>query len=237
MNTGVQNAFKHNRDRKYILAGGSVILICITLLSCVSSFMIYKEGFTDLPELFQYMLALFAVIVVEGAFIWLVLGYTRAFSSSLERMIALSGMGFLVGVMLANIVTHFMMVKRIDLQPFQHAWLNWGAVSVFIAVLLIVLAITLADPVSRLIRLELKYIGLQQEKILEAKTEGLESQLIQDAMIDRANMEAGRLAAMILGDGHQHSGYDYPPVTSTRAPAMSDLVAKPGKPSPKGKRR
>lgn len=237
VNTGVQNAFRHNRDRKNVMAGGAVILICITLLSCVSSFMIYKEGFTDLPELFQYMLALFAVIVVEGAFVWLVYGYTRAFSSSMERMIAFGGMSFLVLVMLTNIVTHFMMVKRIGLQPSQQAWLNWGAVTVFIAVLLIVLAITLADPVIRLIRLELKYLGRQQEIILAAKTEGLDSQLIQDAMSDRANMEAGRLAAMILGDGHQQSGYDYPPVTYTQAPARPDLVAQPRKRSPKVKSR
>ena len=73
------------------------------------------------------------------------------------------------------------------------------SVSVFIAVLLIVLSITLADPVIRLIRLELKYLGRQQEIILAAKTEGLDSQLIQDAMADRAHLEAGRLAALITG--------------------------------------
>jgi hypothetical protein len=39
--------------------------------------------------------------------------------------------------MLINIVTHFMMVKNLPLHPFQQAWLSWGAVSVFIAVLLI----------------------------------------------------------------------------------------------------
>lgn len=238
MNSGVQNAFKHNKDRRNVLAGGAIILICITLLSCVSSFMIYREGFTDLPELFQHMLSLFAVIVVEGAFVWLVYGYTRAFSSSLERMIALTGMGFLVIVMLANIVTHFMMVKRIGLQPFQQAWLNWGAVSVFIAVLLIVLAITLADPVSRLIRLELRYLGQQQEKILEAKTEGLESQLIQDAMIDRANMEAGRLAAMILGEIPLPGGQEPPRISSRSqsSPQSNMATATKGKRSKKTSR-
>lgn len=238
MNSGVQNAFKHNKDRRNVLAGGAIILICITLLSCVSSFMIYREGFTDLPELFQHMLSLFAVIVVEGAFVWLVYGYTRAFSSSLERMIALTGMGFLVIVMLANIVTHFMMVKRIGLQPFQQAWLNWGAVSVFIAVLLIVLAITLADPVSRLIRLELRYLGQQQEKILEAKTEGLESQLIQDAMIDRANMEAGRLAAMILGEIPLPGGQEPPRISSRSqsSPQSNMATATKGKRSKKPSR-
>jgi hypothetical protein len=87
--------------------------------------------------------------VVEGAFIWLVYGFTRAFSSFMERAISFGAMWALAIVMLINIVTHFMMVKGIPLNEFQQAWLAWGAVAVFIGVLVIVLAITLADPVIR----------------------------------------------------------------------------------------
>jgi hypothetical protein len=196
--SNVQDAFKHNRARKNVIVGGAVILICITALSCVSSFMIYRGGFADMPYVFQQALAFFAVIVVEGAFVWLVYGFTRAFSSGLERLISICGMGFLVIVMLINLVTHFMIVKGISLHDFQFAWIQWGAVTVFIAVLLIVLFITLADPLIRLIRLELKYLGRQQEKILEAKTESLDSDRIQAAMADRADWEAGELARQIL---------------------------------------
>jgi hypothetical protein len=81
-------------------------------------------------------------------------------------------------------------------------WIDWGAVTVFIGVLLIVLFITLADPVIRLIRLELRYLGKQQEKILEAKTEGLESDKIQAAMAERADFEADRLADQIIGSAY-----------------------------------
>jgi|SRR5262245_13224968 len=195
----VQNAFKHSQARKNVIYGGAVILICITALSCVSSFVIYTGGFADLAWIFQVALSLFAVIVVEGAFIWLVYGFTRAFSSAIERLICLLGMGFLVIVMLINLITHFMMVKNIPLSPFQQEWISWGAVTVFIAVLLIVLLITLADPVIRLIRLELRYVGKQQEKILQAKTEGLDSEKIQQAMAERADYEAGKLAEQIIG--------------------------------------
>ena len=213
--SNINQTFKYNRQRKNVILGGSAILVCITLLSCVSSFMIYREGYADMPRAFQIMLALFAVIVVEGAFIWLVYGFTRAFSSFLERAISFAGMGFLVGVMLSNIVTHFMMVKNLQLHPFQEAWLSWGAVSIFIAVLVIVLAITLSDPVIRLVRLEMRYMGRQQEIILEAKTEGLESEKLHAAMADRAEWEAGQLAARILGgamasqslQGHQVTGF------------------------------
>src|SRR5499426_609572 len=195
----VQDAFKYNRARKNVIIGGMVILICITALSCVSSFAIYRGGFADLPFIFQQALAFFAVVVVEGAFVWLLYGFTRAFSSAMERLVSLVGMGFVVVVMLINLVTHFMMVKGIQLHPFQMEWIDWGAVTVFIAVLLIVLFITLADPVIRLIRLELRYQGKQQEKILEAKTEGLDSEKIQAAMAERADYEAERLADQIVG--------------------------------------
>src|SRR5574341_764552 len=194
------DTFKHNPARKKVIYGGAGILICITAMSCVSSFMIYRGGFGDMPYIFQQALALFAVVVVEGAFVWLVFGFTRAFSSAMERLISICGMAFLVVVMLINLVTHFMMVKGIPLQPFQEEWISWGAVTVFIAVLLIVLFITLADPVIRLIRLELRYLGKQQEKILEAKTDGLDSEVIQVAMEERANIEARQLADRIVGD-------------------------------------
>jgi hypothetical protein len=115
-------------------------------------------------------------------------------------LISLVGMGFLVAVMLINLVTHFMMVKGIALHPFQIEWADWGAVTVFIAVLVIVLLVTLADPVIRLLRLELRYVGKQQEKILEAKTEALDSERIQAAMAGRADYEAEILADRILGD-------------------------------------
>lgn len=215
MNSTAQ-AFKHNRARKNVILGGAVILICITALSCVSSFKIYRDGFADFPYVFQQALALFAVIVVEGAFVWLVYGFTRAFSSGLERLISLIGMGFLVIVMMINLVTHFMAVKGIPLNPFQEAWVSWGAITVFIAVLLIVLFITLADPVIQLIRLELRYLGKQQEKTLEAKSEALDSPTLVEAMERRALFEADVLARRIMGDaaptapqaGERRVGFD-----------------------------
>lgn len=201
--SNVQDAFKHNRARQNVIVGGGMILVCITLLSCVSSFMIYREGFADTPFIIQNILSLFATLVVEGAFVWLVYGFTRAFSSFAERMISLAGMVFVVGIMLLNIVTHFQMVKHQSLSGFQQGWLSWGAVSVFIGVLVIVLLITLADPVTRLIRLELRYVGKQQETIIQAKTDGLDSEHVQVAMIERAEIEARQLADKIVGNENQ----------------------------------
>ena len=217
--TSVQDAFKHNKARRQVIVGGLVLLVAITVISCVSSFQIYKLGFTDLPEPMPRILALVAVVVVEGGFVWLVFGFTRAFASAAERAIAFFGMCFLVGVMCVNIVTHFMMVKNLELSAFQHAWLGWGAITVFIAVLLFVLFITLADPVIRLIRLELKYTGKQQEIILDAKSEGLESERIRTAMVERADMEAIELADRIVGGSRR--------LSSNSAPRAIGLVPPP----------
>jgi hypothetical protein len=206
--SNVLEAFNRNRAKKNVIIGGVILMACITLLSCFSSFMIYREGFADMGPNLQNLLSLFAVVVVEGAFIWLVYGFTRAFSSFLERTISFCAMWALTIVMLINIATHFMMVKRIPLNGFQQAWLAWGAVSVFIGVLVIVLALTIVDPIIRLIRLELRYIGKQEETILEAKTEGLNSDLIRDAMADRAEWEAGQLAAKIMGNARQAQPQD-----------------------------
>lgn len=226
MSNNVQDAFKYNRARKNVIIGGMVILVAITALSCVSSYMIYRDGFADFPPSFQVLLAVFAVVVVEGAFVWLVYGFTRAFSSGSERLASLVGMGFLVGVMLVNLVTHFMMVKGYELSQFQVEWINWGAVSVFIAVLLIVLFITLADPVIRLIRLELRYKGKQEEKILEAKTEALDSGKIQEAMTERADYEADVLATRILGAAAPPQGNQPGFVTARRSPRGEDGAGK-----------
>jgi hypothetical protein len=51
-----------------------------------------------------------------------------------------------------------------------------------------------------LIRLELRYLGRQEEKILQAKTEGLESERILAAMAQRAEWESEQLAARIIGN-------------------------------------
>jgi hypothetical protein len=198
--------FKFNEARfkaakKASIVGGMVILVAITLLSCVSSFMIYREGFADMPWIIQAALSVFAVLVVEGAFLWLVHGFTMVFSGYWERFLSFLGMWALSAVMLINIVTHFMMVKGAPLHPFQEAWLAWGAVSIFIGVLVLILAIKLSDPVIRFIRLELRVLGREQDTILNARRDGLDSEIVHQAMEQRAQIEAEALAARLLGTG------------------------------------
>jgi hypothetical protein len=50
--------------------------------------MIYREGFVDLPRHVADIVIVFAGHSGRRAFIWLVYGFTRAFSSTLERLIS-----------------------------------------------------------------------------------------------------------------------------------------------------
>lgn len=194
-------AFAASKQKKIVIVGGMIILLAITMLSCVSSFMIYKEGFTDFPVIFQFILSLLAVLVVEGCFLWLVYGFTAVFSSARERVLSFIGMWALASVMLLNIVTHFMMVKNVPLNDFQKGWLSWGATAIFIGILVLVLAIRLSDPIIRLITLNLRLLGKQEEAILQAKKDALETQKIRQAIADRAILEADLLAERIMYEG------------------------------------
>jgi len=75
----VQDSFKHNRAKKNVIVAGGLILVCVTLLSCVSSFAIYKEGFGDTPKFVQWSLSLFAVIVVEARLFGCCTGFPARF--------------------------------------------------------------------------------------------------------------------------------------------------------------
>lgn len=185
------------------------LIIAATLISCVSSFQIYRQGFVDLAPIIGIIASLLCVSLVEGCFAWLLFGFTQAFSSSLERLLALAGMAFLVGCMTINLVTHFQQVKGLALHPFQIAWLSWAAVTVFIAVMILVILIKLANPLTRLMRLEIRAAGRELEAELQAKMEALDSETVYAAMARRAEIEAGLMAARIIGNGSSAGGSSY----------------------------
>jgi hypothetical protein len=193
---------KYNRARQFTTNVGTIIILAVTLLSAVSSFQVYRPGFEDLGPVASAALAVVAVAVVEGTFCWLLYGYNSAFTGSGERFFAFWGMWVLVGTMLLNIVSHAMMAKRIELAAFQRQWVSWGAVSVFIFVLVLVLCVKLSDPFIRFITLELRYRGKKHDTILTAKAQGLNSAAVSEALAVRTERESGVLVAEILGDNN-----------------------------------
>jgi hypothetical protein len=180
--------------------GAMILLGALTLLSCVSSFVIYRSGFADLPRQFQTALALCCVVAVEGCFAWLVYGFATSFSSGVERGVSVAGIVFLFSTMAVNIVTHYQIAKRIEINEFQRGWIEWGGVAVVVAVLAIVLLIELGNPESRLRRLELRVSGMQREAVLAAKRAALSEETVIAAMEERARREAERLARQITGE-------------------------------------
>jgi 4-amino-4-deoxy-L-arabinose transferase-like glycosyltransferase len=69
------NTYKHSENRRRTIIGANLILTGITLLSCVSSFTIYKQGFQDFAPWVQDSLGFVAVVTVEGCFAWLLFSY------------------------------------------------------------------------------------------------------------------------------------------------------------------
>jgi signal transduction histidine kinase len=186
-----------NSNLRKTAAGAMILLTCVTLLSCVSSFVIYRSGFADLPSQFQTALALCCVLAVEGCFAWLIYGFATSFSSGIERSVSLAGIVFLFGTMAVNIVTHYQIAKRIELNEFQRGWIEWGGVAVVVAVLAIVLLVELGNPDSRLRRLELRVSGIEREAVLQARRAALETETVLTAIEARAAIEAERLARRI----------------------------------------
>jgi hypothetical protein len=144
-----------------------------------------------LPSQFQTALALCCVLAVEGCFAWLIYGFATSFSSGIKRSVSLAGIVFLFVTMAVNIVTHYQMAKRIELNEFQRGWIEWGGVAVVVAVLAIVLLIELGNPESRLRRLELRVSGIEREAVLPGPARGAGSR--DGARCDRgARRDRGR---------------------------------------------
>jgi hypothetical protein len=52
------HSYQHTQNRRRVVIGGAVIMAAITVLSCVSSFAIYRQGFADFRSWAQNSLGL-----------------------------------------------------------------------------------------------------------------------------------------------------------------------------------
>lgn len=139
--------------RKTVIIVGAAILAVLLMLGSAASFVVYEEGYAVFPAAIRLSLSSFGVVVSLGAFIWLVYGYTRAFSSGLTRFICLFGITALTVADCANLVTSFMLFTRIPLTPFQEEiWLPHASHFVFLALTVIVLLVSSADTIENTAR-------------------------------------------------------------------------------------
>jgi len=193
--------YQHQRARRITSLGAHVIILAVALLSCASSFKIFRESFADYPEL-QDLLGVFALLALEGFFLWNLYGFRRSFSTGVERGLSLLGITFALAVMLCNLATHSMQTRGLNLADWQQDWVGYGAVVTLVAILVVTLLISLADPVARKVRLELEYHGRRHEALLDARKAALRSDEFVAAAAEMASAEAAELVAQI-GSGSE----------------------------------
>lgn len=187
--------------RKNVKITGCVILFCVTLLSVVSTYSITKSAWADQGTAVSRMMAIANVVVIEGAFLWLLRGYAVAFSEVVERSLCLAGMVFYAGIMLINITIHYRIVKGFTLNETEMGYVSWGAPMVIGVTLGLVTMIIMSDPVARQRRQELRIDGKQTRSVWDAKEIAGQSDEVSAAVEARALIEAQQMVQRLLTPG------------------------------------
>lgn len=107
------------------------------------------KNFDDTPVPVAVLLALFATAVGYASFVWLGWGFFRAFGSESERVISVVGMIVLIGMFGANILTWVMDNLHYKLWDWQTQWQSWSSVVTFVFILIVVLLITISEPIAQ----------------------------------------------------------------------------------------
>ena len=191
--------------RRNVRTIGAVILGCATLLSVASSYKLTVDAWKDTGETLAKVLGFINVLTIEGVFLWLIFGFKKAFSSALEKTLAMIGILFYGSVMGANILIHYRIVKHYDLNDFEQAWMSWGIAVVILATIALATGLSMADPDSRALRQSLKVRGKESDMIWQAREMMLDSDFVARAVESRAELDANDFVGRLLGTG----GGDY----------------------------
>jgi hypothetical protein len=195
------NFDKSSIARRNVRTIGALILGCATLLSVASSFKLTVTAWEDTGQALAKVLGFINVIAIEGVFLWLIFGFKKAFSSALEKTLAIIGILFYGLVMGVNILIHYRIVKHYSLNDFEQAWMSWGVAVVILATIALATMLSMADPESRAIRQKLKVEGKKQDMIWTAREMMLDSEYVGNAVESRAHLDAEEFVAGLLGLG------------------------------------
>ena len=187
--------------RNFILAGG-MILTCATFLSCVSSYKLTADAWKDVGETLSKVLGMVNVLTIEGMFVWLVYGFKSTFASVTQRILGTVGVVFYGAVMGFNIIIHYRIVKGYTLNDFEQAWTSWGIAVVIITTIALATMISMADPRARSHRQSLRVEGKEHDLRWQAREIMLNSEAIEEAVEERAKLDAHDFIAGLLGDGN-----------------------------------
>jgi hypothetical protein len=171
----MQNQFKHDQARKSFQIFAALIVGCLTLVSLVASYSIYKESFRDWPESMSSLFAFLITVGIEIAFIVLVRAMLRALIGS-EIGVAGCGAVMLLGTMATNMITHHALVKGIPLNDFQRAWIDWIGITIPFATIALFVLLSWISPEAKERRQERRMAFLGKERALNYKEEYLNSE-------------------------------------------------------------
>jgi hypothetical protein len=194
--------------RRNVRTIGAVILGCATLLSVASSYKLTVDAWKDTGDALAKVLGFINVLTIEGVFLWLIFGFKKAFSSALEKTLAMTGILFYGSVMGANILIHYRIVKHYELNDFEQAWMSWGIAVVILATIALATGLSMADPDSRALRQSLKVRGKESDMIWQAREMMLDSDFVARAVESRAELDAHDFVGRLLGSGSQYPDGD-----------------------------
>ncbi len=206
--------------RRNVRTIGAVILGCATLLSVASSYKLTVDAWKDTGDALAKVLGFINVLTIEGVFLWLIFGFKKAFSSALEKTLAIGGILFYGSVMGANILIHYRIVKHYDLNDFEQAWMSWGIAVVILATIALATGLSMADPDSRALRQSLKVRGKESDMIWQAREMMLDSDFVSQAVESRAEMDAHDFVGRLLGSGSGNYSEGSANLRTINAPAQ-----------------
>lgn len=169
-----QETFKQNLARKNVVVAAGFILMCLTIVSLVASFMIYKESFRDCWPLLANLFALLVTVGVEVAFLVLVHGMSKAYMGK-EMFVAVGGAILLLVVMTANFVVHSHVARAQPLTEFETFWKDYiGLIIPFVTIgMFVVLGFISPEAAERRQLRRMHFIG--RERALNYKEDYLSS--------------------------------------------------------------
>lgn len=146
---------------------GHAILVIAALVSCIATGKMMYLGSLDDHWLIRAGKIVLGVGLVEGALCWTYHGIRTIFTNGAQRLLGWVFLALLVGSILCNLFTERMLSRRLPLNDFQQAWVDWAFDALIVGIMIAVGAIQLFSDDARLERQALKTIGEQAEARLE----------------------------------------------------------------------
>jgi len=209
-----QEQFKTQRARRTVILLAGMILSGLTLVSLIASCLTYAESFQDCGPFLAMVFAVIVTFGVEGAFVLLVHGMSKAYEGY-EMLVAVVGASGLLFVMGANFIVHSHVARGMGVTGFEMAWRNYvGLIVPFLTIGLFVL-LGFISPEAKQRRQLRKMHSIGQMRALDYKQEYLDSPELDNELAQMRPLIArevrGYIASTLPNTAHaQDEAYPSP---------------------------